>query len=452
MSKCAETGSELKDCPHKEQLTYLGVVHIPGTKHGRVVRDLGNDLSAAISKLTKLKESVLAGEHEKSNGMTEKKAVTSQLPAVIKPATLQAQGDVTLIEGMSRYLGFLNNADTPKHKQRERSSGYKEDIARAFKYFCGCLKKSGYAVEHFPIAQISDTEVGIFFQFLTEEKEVSPFTYNRYMTYFSSFMSWAMRKGYAGKNVFEDVPRLETHTDSRSITPDNFSRLLELITTENGLQRTPGKKKEVRNVYKPFLKTGYLLGILTGLRTEEIINLSFACISEDCTTIRVEDFKPNRILNRQGTQKQFKYIPITRELRAALENLGYEQHKGTQRHLLAPEITDNRVETIGTALSRSFSHFYKLLNTGEVLTWKCLRKTYLSRLKIFMHKNGGGLDVKDVSNHTNDAILDKHYFDKRLIAASLVDFSVLSNREEEIQRIRKNKTKEEGVDLEQCRQ
>lgn len=141
-------------------------------------------------------------------------------------------------------------------------------------------------------------------------------------------------------------------------------------------------------------------------------------------------------MNRQGAKKQFIYIPVTRELRFLLDDLGYEQYKGTDRYLLAPEITEKRVEIIGEALSRSFSHYYKQLNTGEVLTWKCLRKTYLSRLKIFMHKNTNDLDVKDVSNHSSDAVLDKHYFDKRLIAASLTDFTVLPSRENDLARLR----------------
>ncbi len=452
VSKCAETGADLKECPHKEQLTYLAVIHLPGTKHGRVVRELGSDLSTAVTKLAALKEQVRHGNVPKQKGKSQvhNPPVLRQLsPVVVSPV---AENQITLVTAMSKYISFLNNVDTPKHLHRERSKHYKDDITRAFKYFCGCLKKAGYAVDSYPLSSLSDTEVGFFYQYLIDEKNSSPFTYNRYLTYFTSFLAWAQKKGYSVKNVFEDVPRLDTEPDSKSISRENYEQMLSLVTHENGFQHFPGKKKEARNVYRDFLVTGYRIGLMTGRRTEEVISLRFSDIDDEAMTIRVEDFKPNRILNRQGAKKKFIYVPITKQLRTLIDTLGYEEHKGTDRHLLAPEIVTNRVANISDALSRSFSHYYKQLNTGEVLTWKSLRKTYLTRLKIFLQQGSSKIDVKDISNHSGDAVLDKHYFDKRLIAAALAEsgFEVFPSWEEELVRVRslsKQKSNEKEIGL-----
>lgn len=450
VAKCAETGTDLSECPHKEELVYIGVVHVPGTKHGRVVRDFGNNLTTAITKLAELRENV------KSGNLPEKKkkeeVVIPPLPIVpTSPhAPVQDSSQITLVEAMAKYIGFMNNVDVPKHLQRERSKDYIEDIGRAFKYFCACLKKADYEIETYPLAALSDKEVGIFYEYLIDEKKSSPFTYNRYLSNFTSFLTWAQKKGYQVKNVFEDVPRLDAEPDSKSISQENFERLLPVVTYENGFQYTPGKKKEERNIFRDYLVTGYRIGLLTGRRTEEVISLSFADIDPEIKTIRVEDFKPNRIKNRKGSKKKFIYIPITPQFRSLIDDLGYEQYKGTDRYLLAPEIEHNRVNIIGDALSRSFGHYYKQLDNGEVLTWKCLRKTYLTKLKIFLQKGSSKIEVKDISNHSADAVLDKHYFDKRLIAAALADsgFEVFPSREKELQKIREQtKENEKTIDL-----
>lgn len=363
------------------------------------------------------------------------------------------ENETTLVVAMSKYIAFLNNVDVPKHLQRDRSPDYINDISRSFKYFCGCLKKSGYEISSFPLSALSDNEVGIFYQFL-EDKNSSPFTFNRYFTYFTSFLSWAQKKGNQVKNVFEDVGRLETETDSRSISHENFERLLPLVTFENGFQFTPGREKEKRNVFRDYLVTAYRLGLLTGRRTEEVITLSFADIDAEEKTIRVEDFKPNRIKKRKGSQKRFVFIPITPQLRSLNDDLGFEGYKksGVNRYLIAPEIVHNRVATMSDALSRSFTHYYKQVDPNEVLTWKCLRKTYLTKLKIFLQKGTSKIDVKDISNHSSDAVLEKHYFDQRLIAAALADsgFEVFPPlRQHELDRVRSHSEEESrGKDIE----
>jgi integrase len=446
VASCVETGQGLETCPHKEQLTYLGVVHIPGTKHGRVVRDLGNNLNTAIADLAKLREDVQKGnlpeKKEKTEPIIPPQPIVLPTPAV----TVQTEPQITLIEAMSKYIGFMNNVDVPKHLQRERSDDYIADIGRAFKYFCACLKKADYDIDNYPLAALSDVEVGIFYEYLIEEKDSSPYTYNRYLSNFTSFLTWARKKGYKVENVFEDVIRLDTETDSRSISQEHYEGIFPLISYENGFQYTPGKKKEVRNIFRDYLKTGYMLGLLTGRRREEIASLRFSSIHPDGMTMCVEDFKPNRIKNRKGSKKQFVHIPVIRQLRELLDELGYAEHKGTDRYLLAPEITENRVENIGDALSRSFSHYYKQIGTGDILTFKCLRKTYLSRLKIFLQKNPNQIDVKDISNHSGDAVLDKHYLDKRLIAAALVEmgFEIFPSRQKELQQLREKENPNEN--------
>jgi len=105
--------------------------------------------------------------------------------------------------------------------------------------------------------------------------------------------------------------------------------------------------------------------------------------------------------------------------------------------ILAPDIKISRGRVMSDVLSRGFSHFYDQLNTGRKLTFKCLRKTFITRLEIFMH----GGDIKAITGHTNDQTIKRSYLDKREMAKVAQGFSVFSKDEErdhQLEEIRSN--------------
>jgi hypothetical protein len=78
-------------------------------------------------------------------------------------------------------------------------------------------------------------------------------------------------------------------------------------------------------------------------------------------------------------------------------------------------------------LTRGFSHYYDQLNTGRNLTFKCLRKTYITNLQIFFSGNG---DTKAVTGHSDNQVIEENYIDKKEIAKASKNFSVFSKENE----------------------
>ena len=77
-------------------------------------------------------------------------------------------------------------------------------------------------------------------------------------------------------------------------------------------------------------------------------------------------------------------------------------------------------------LSRGFTHYYNQLNTGRKLTFKCLRKTYITNLEIFM----GGGNTKAITGHSDDQVIERNYIDKKEMAKAAQGFNVFSKEAE----------------------
>ena len=73
-------------------------------------------------------------------------------------------------------------------------------------------------------------------------------------------------------------------------------------------------------------------------------------------------------------------------------------------YILAPEIENLRSRVMSDTLSRGFTHYYDQLNTGRKLTFKCLRKTYIANLEIFM----GTGNTKSITGHSDNQVIEKN--------------------------------------------
>ncbi len=128
--------------------------------------------------------------------------------------------------------------------------------------------------------------------------------------------------------------------------------------------------------------------------------------------------------------------------------MGFSSQKGTDNFILAPEINISRKRVMSDILSRGFSHYYDQLNTGRKLTFKCLRKTYITNLQIYMR----GGDIKSITGHAEGSnVIETNYIDKKEIAKAGKNFSVFpnENRTQELEKIRtktKSKTKNREVE------
>jgi integrase len=298
---------------------------------------------------------------------------------------------------------------------------------------------------------INDRMVGELFRYL-EERKFANRTFNKHLTYYTSFLKWYSEEfDIPLKNWFDGkrINRKPVHHNPQSISREEFEALMNKVTLETKRMELGNSLKHKLDIYLP---DGFLLALETGRRREEVVMLKHNEIAteKDGTPlyIKIEDYKVNRIQKHSNEEsKSYIYIPVTDSLHKLLLKLGYEENKGTDKYILAPEIIENREKRLANALSEGFTRYYKQLNTGRELTFKCLRKNYLTSLSIYMRQ---GIDIKEISGHSTNAVLDEHYFVKKEIAKSLRKFKVFSNeleRGEELEEIR-NESKVKQNDLE----
>ncbi len=433
---CKSSGNPISQCKHGDQHVFKVVVHVPGTKNQRRTKKLETrDVNEAIAQAIEFEKEAKSEAYESPRKKIQKKEIEKEDLDESKP--------YLLIHALARYIGWLNNEGVPAHLIKVRSREHIKDVERALKSLIECLKDNDYHLPTFTMEDINNNMVGKVFLFL-EKRRFASRTFNKYLSYYTSFLSWyAEEYDFPIRNYFEKVKRKNLNPKPQAITLPEYQALLEIINPENGIKEYKNGVKEKRNFYRPWLVDGFRLALETGRRREEIINLKWNYIEESngIPYIKVEDFKVNRIQNRLSEdEKKFNYIPITESLAKLLKDLGQDQYANTDNFILAPEISISRKRVMADTLSRGFSHYYNQLKTGRRLTFKCLRKTYITNLEIFMGRG----HTRDVTGHTNDQVIERSYLDKREIAKAAHGFQVFPDepqRNQELKEIRDEREK-----------
>jgi integrase len=217
------------------------------------------------------------------------------------------------------------------------------------------------------------------------------------------------------RNPFKSVNFNTVVYDTSSITKEEFLGVLSAVKNKSQYEQLGGLRKEVKNRYKPYLINGFKLALFTGLRREELVTLSWNDLyysnKLQCLTFTVDNLKVERIT---GKKFKSKYIPVGPDLMELLEELGYNERKGSDKYVLKPNRKVKHT-TIMVALSKGFSHYYKQAFPEETSRkFKVLRKTYLS----YLNKTVGD-DMVELSSHGGMKTLKAHYIDAEVIAKGL---------------------------------
>jgi integrase len=428
---CKVSGQSIKLCKHGEKHVFKVYVHVPGTDNQRKTKKLETrDINEAIKQAIEFEQEVKENKQQiiesKENKPEIKEDQTPTRPNL-------------LIHAFARYIGWLHNEDVPAHLRKERSRDHIKDVERSFTRMAGCLKDNGYNLNTLTVDGINDNLVGDVFSYL-EKSKFSNRSFNKYFSYYTSFLKWyAEEYNSPIRNWFERVKRKKLNPKPEAITQKEYEDLIKQIIPENGIIEYNGVKP-LRNLYRPWLADGIRLALETGRRREEVINLKWNNIqeSEGTQVIKVEDYKVNRIQHRTTSEeKKFIYIPVTDSLRKLLVELDYPKYRNTDNFILAPNEKINRKKGMAEVLSRGFTHYYNQLNTGRKLTFKSLRKAYITNLEIFM----GGGNTKTITGHTNDQVIETNYIDKKEIAKSLKGFNVFSKETDRTDELKGVRTK-----------
>ena len=309
---------------------------------------------------------------------------------------------------------------------------------RATKELHECLRINNHDPDELKMEDMTSHLVGEVCEYL-ENKGLSNRSYNKKIGFFSYLWNWHFKaNNIISVNHFEKVKKKPLNPNPQAITYKEYVDLIKIITKENGIKQYEKGVKPKRNLYRSWLENSVKLGILGGFRREELLSLrnSDVVIEPDGGYIKCFDIKTNLKQNRfKDEEKKIKYIPLTSSLMEALLEMGYS--KDSDDFILAPEITENRKKVMCDDMSRGFSHYYDQLQTGRKLTFKSLRKKYITSLKIHLGTN----NVKDSSGHSNDSVIDNFYIDKAEFAKSISrTFNVFSKeiqRNSELEHLRK---------------
>lgn len=395
---CGDTGKKFSQCKSFDKHRYKARVHIPGTKADKLSRTLdtrsyNEAVIKAIEFQNECQEELHGQFHEEIN--TGKRTY--------------------LVDSQIEYLDFLAGIGVPDHQKVTRTDDYIKEVKKCLLLFNEALTKSKINTKIMRLDRIDDLHVGSYHTYLLQDMVYSNKTYNGKMGALRSFFKWAIKR-YELKiqNPFEDVKNRATSTEKKTITKKEFEALLDVISPEKGLVQLGGKAKEVKNMYRDYLRDGIELCLHTGGRREEVVEIKWSMIHEmdgEPAYIMIKNLKVERQLGDGFNENVApKIVPVTKGLKNILNRLGYTEKRGTDDYIICPDRSGISTKSIMENLSKGFTHYYKQLGTGRELQMKCLRKTYLTYLEAAMKG-----ETPKLSSHTTEEVLHKHYIDEKII-------------------------------------
>ncbi len=409
---CGEEKKKYSKCPYFDKHNYKAIIHIPGTKSGKTSKTL---------TATKYDEAVI-------QTIEFRKEVHEELFSL--PVEYDTSVKTTyLFDAQIAYLDFLDNIGVPEQEKVQRGDRHIKEQAKCLELFNEVLKKKKIGTKTTPIHKIDKHHVGYFHKFLLEDMAYANKTYNNKMGSLKSFFDWAFEQYNVNqKNPFNKVKERSHKTNIETITGKEFLALINPnnMCKENGQVTTGIKRKYKRNLYRDYLSDGLELALHTGGRREEVVELRWNMIRKingEISYIEFNNLKVERMLGEGFNDNVDKnIIPITKDLKDLLLRLGYDKYKNTSNYLLCPDRKEQSTSTIMDNLSKGFTHFYKRLNTGRELQMKCLRKTYLTYLKL-----ATGNDMRKLDSHSTDEVLNKHYIDTTIIKKAISEMSIFGD-------------------------
>lgn len=397
-------------CNHPDgQIVYKAIFNIPGTKSIRSRQFKTKDIDEAIKQTI---------DFEKELRATDFKPVAKTEIFDRKP--------LGLVECLVMYLDYLENKNVYNHQINQRSKGHIDQVKRYLQRFIFALKAKQINVNGLLVRNVNDQHVSIFHAYiLNKYPKIANRTFNRHIDTVSEFFNYLIEvKHYSLVNYFSPKniirKRVHSHIETSSIT--EFKELLSIISMENGIEMLSTGEKKYH--YYDWLEDAFKFALFSGRRRDEIMDMKFSDIVEsDGRPIYIvsEDYKYNRKNNLiKKEEKKYNYTPVILDLHLFLQKLGYQEHKGTDRYLIAPDSTRRR-ETLKDDMSKSFTHYYKQLNTGKNLEFKHLRKTYITLLN--NHTNG---HAEVITGQSGQELILKSYQDRKIFDDVIVNFRMIS--------------------------
>lgn len=376
-------------CKHTDDLFYRAVVHIPGTKNSTKIKTL-----IATKYEDAVKEIIDVIEELKSNDYRD------------LPVNNDSK-EFTIIGAILKYNQYLSGKYELRHLVKQVSEGHRKESLRFIKLFCNVLKHH-HNFEIMRVKDVSIKDVSRFYESM--EGKYAPRTFNKCMIALKSFFKFLIEiEKMEIKNPFEVYhSKSIINQKVETITKEEFESIIESIKPDDSFVKLGGRG-EVKNMYRDYLKVGFRLSLLSGLRREEVTDLKWSDIffSGDISFFMIKNKKVERNKNIKG--EFYKYVPINSDLFDLLIELGYDKMKTTENYILCPDRKESQL-TIMNTLSKSFTFYKNKTGIKKEISLKHLRKTYISWVNQVMGNETGKL-----TSHSTNGVLVEHYLDPTIL-------------------------------------
>lgn len=389
-SKCKKAVTK-KPCKHDEQQRYQSRIYNPLTQTVNCIRSYDTrDVEEAIT------------QHRAYHA--DLKANKFLIPTQVKTPE-SSQKAVFLKEGAKKYLDYLQDINVPEYEKKNLTLPYIKDQERYLMRFLKSVQKVEKKISGFPVTALSKVHVAAFDTFVREQN-LSQTSYNAHLKTAKYFVNYLIEElDVEMKNPFEKVKFPEVHYDPEIIPIEEFEQLLSVITPEKGVGEKGKKRKEVVNYYRDWLKKVFVLALLTGERLDGIVLLKWSHI--DGNFFKIPNFKVNRI---KKVDNYFSYTPITQDLADLLLQFEITDEED---YIVVPEMA-NRA-TLKKFVSKAFTHYWRVAGLKRKVSFKNLRKTYMTRLTAVIGSKA--MFVK----HNDDKTAIKHYLKKKELLEATKD-------------------------------
>jgi integrase len=390
-------------CRHYDRQIYRVRIHVPGTKNGTKSFYLeAKNYNDAIIECALFEKELIQNGFEK-----------------VKQIDSVSLTDYSIGDAVVKYREYMSGESKYAHLKKNLTQEHIDECIR----FCWKLVENVALTKNIKRTRPTDIKIEDVSNFyIWAENNYGDRSFNKCFIAVRAFFEFLIEiENIEMKNPFRKfVPKVVTPTNIDIISEDEFNQVLAAVDTYNPFI-TLGGKGEKKNLYKPYLKDGFKLFLLTGGRREEVVDLKWSDIFSTPQGVKlfiIDNLKVKRI--KKNNKECKKYIGINVDLEDFLIELGMNEKIGKDEYILYPNRTST-TKTIMTDLSRGFSHYKEGAGIKKDISLSNLRKTYLT-----WHHQVLGDDTGLVSSHSTTHILDKYYLDPKVLTA--VEISALKVR------------------------
>ena len=389
--KCRQNNT---GCKHYEDQYYRLMVHVPGSKGNTKSKILkSRNYDDALIESINFKKSLSSNQYEDFESV-----------------------EMTLLNGFIIYNRYINGEHDIKQYQKPLNTPeYIKEQVRAIKEFIKKVQEfRKRSSNEILITDINKEDISKYYGYC--ENKFQPKTFNKRITELKRFFQYFIDcEDVEMKNPFNNVVKKRLVKKEPKVIPmDDFSRIIDSIEITDPLKKVG---KEIKNMYRPYLRNGFLLLLYTGGRFEDVVNMKWSDIKKEGDTeyFFVKNHKVNRLKKLKGLTKEdneeisYKRFTIFPEFMNLLIELGYEENKDEDSYVLNPNSNIKR-KTLSNQLSKSFSHYRDNAGISKDISLKNLRKTHITKLYEIVKE-----DTRLVTDHTTDKVLREHYVDKQTL-------------------------------------